>query len=361
MGHNNDKEIKHVFNSKIEHKHRVPIQNGFVFKFVKKDNDFIHTFSEGSFLKKLGLSSSSVVGKPLSGFLSGDQLNEARYCYETAWNGNIFSLEGSLNGFHYVASLTPIIINSEVVEVTGTVFEITEYRNSVLKIQELEKLSLIGELAAGIAHEIRNPLTSITGFVQMIQERSNDEITDTYLEIALQELKRINTIVNDFMFIAKPKENMEIRNVNIHSLVSYVIEFMKPQAILKDIQIVELTDSDLTFTTRCDPNQLTQVLINVIQNAIEATSGRQQKIVVSLKNVNENDFLIEIADQGDGISQERQKRLFEPFYTTKEKGTGLGLMMCKRIIENHDGSIEVNSQPGKGTTIRIILPKVSDF
>jgi signal transduction histidine kinase len=243
-------------------------------------------------------------------------------------------------------------------EVNGTAIEITEHRKSAIKIQELEKLSLIGELAAGIAHEIRNPLTSITGFAQMIKERSNDETTDRYLEIMLDELNRISTIVNEFMFIAKPKENMEIRNTDMNALISHVIEFMKPQANLKGLNLIKSINSDSIITAHCDPNQLTQVLINLIQNALEATNDSTKKIVFSLKNVHKDSLLIEITDKGSGISQERQKRLFEPFYTTKEKGTGLGLMMCKRIIENHNGTIEVNSQLGEGTTVRIILPKI---
>ncbi|WNS79616.1 ATP-binding protein [Domibacillus sp. DTU_2020_1001157_1_SI_ALB_TIR_016] len=357
MDHNNNASNQNISNNKIEYKHNVPSEKGFVFKFVKKDNNFIHTFSEGSFLKKLGLSSSSFVGKPLSDFFSGDQLNAAFYCYETAWNGNIISFEGSTNGFSYLTTLTPITINSQVVEVIGTVFEITEFRKNALKIQELEKLSLIGELAAGVAHEIRNPLTSITGFAQLIEELSNDETINIYLEVMLTELNRINTIVNEFMFISKPKENMDTRDTDIKVLISHVIKFMSPQATLRGVRLSESISSNSTLIAHCDPNQIIQVLMNLVQNAIEATTDPAQEIVISLKNTNKNSLLIEVTDKGSGISKERLKRLFEPFYTTKEKGTGLGLMMCRRIIENHNGTIKINSQLGEGTTVRITLPK----
>ncbi|OES45497.1 ATP-binding protein [Domibacillus iocasae] len=360
MDHYNNESNKNINNNQVDYKHLIPRRNGFVFKFIKKDNDFIHTFAEGDFLEKIGLSSACIIGKTLHDFLPEDRANQKHYFYEIAWSGNTINCEGSANGFHYLASLTPVIINSQVVEVNGTAIETTEHRKNASKIQELEKLSLVGELAAGIAHEIRNPLTSVTGFAQMIKELSNDETIDNYIEIILNELNQINTIVNQFMFISKPKENMETRNTDMKALVSQVIEFMKPQTNLKGLNFIKFISSDSIFTAHCDPNQITQVIMNLIQNAIEATTDSTQKIVVSLKNTNENSLLIEITDKGCGISQERQKRLFEPFYTTKEKGTGLGLMMCKRIIENHDGTIEFNSQLGKGTTVRIILPKFSN-
>ncbi|WP_018392863.1 ATP-binding protein [Bacillus sp. 37MA] len=348
---------QNINNNTIDYKNLIPGPNRFVFKFVKKDNDFIHTFIEGEFLEKLGLSPSHIIGKSLHEFLPENQANQKHKFYELAWNGVPVNYEGYINGFHYLASLTPVVINSKIIEVNSIAIDITEYRKNSMKIQELEKLSLIGGLAAGVAHEIRNPLTSIIGFAQIIKESSIDEATDKYLEIMLNELNRISTIVNEFMCISKPKESMEFRNTDIKALVSRVIEFMKPQASLKGLNLIEFINSDSIITAHCDPNHLTQVLMNLIQNALEATTESTQKIVVSLKNVNKDSLLIKITDQGSGISPERQKRLFEPFYTTKEKGTGLGLMMCKRIIENHNGTIEINSQLGKGTTVRIILPK----
>ncbi|WP_051348599.1 ATP-binding protein [Peribacillus kribbensis] len=357
MDYYNNKSNQDNNNNQVDYKHLIPRKNGYVFKFIKKDNDFIHTFAEGDFLEKIGLSPACIIGKTLHDFSPEDQANQKQCFYEIAWNGNSVNYEGGANGYHYLASLTPLIIDSQVVEVVGTAIDITDYWKNVTKIQDLEKLSLIGELAAGIAHEIRNPLTSVTGFIKMILERSNDATTNEYLKIVLHELSQINTIVNQFMFIAKPKETMEIIHTDIKALISRVIEFMKPQANLKGLNFFEFISSDSIFTAQCDPNQLTQVLMNLIQNSIEATTDPTQKIVISLKNINDDSFLIELTDKGSGILPERQKRLFEPFYTTKEKGTGLGLMMCKRIIENHNGTIEVNSQLGEGTTVRIILPK----
>ncbi|WP_409304576.1 ATP-binding protein [Peribacillus sp. SCS-155] len=338
----------------IDYRNHIP-RNGFVFKFIKKENHYIHTFIEGDFIKKLNLSPSMVVGKTLFDFLSKKVATQKNSYYERAWNGETVNYDGELNGFHYVASLNPLIINGEVVRVNGTAIDITNEKRNETKIREMEKLSIVGELAAGIAHEIRNPLTSLTGFTQIIMERVEDEDLQEYLSIMLGELDRINNIVNEFMFIAKPKENMEVRSTHIHSLISHVIKFMEPQSNLKGIRID--FDSQSPITAECDPNHIKQVLINLIQNAIEASSDTSEFIKISLNNIPEEKYLIEIIDRGSGISNERIKRLFEPFYTTKEKGTGLGLMICRRIIDLHKGTIEINSDLGAGTVAKIILPK----
>lgn len=339
--------------TQVNYRDLIPRQNGFVFKFTKKDNKFIHTFTEGDFLNKIGVPPSMIVGKTLFDFLPEAIAQQKHQFYEIAWNGTPANYEGTINNFHYICSLNPILINGETVEVNGTAIDITEEKENELKLRQMEKLSLVGELAAGIAHEIRNPLTSITGFAQILNESIDNPKLIRYLEIMLDELARINHIVTEFMYIAKPHENMELRETDINKLISTVIQFMEPQFNLKNILIS--VDFDSTILTTCDPNQMKQVLINLIQNAIEATTSNHH-IDISLKKVNGHYYSIQIKDRGCGISKERQKRLFEPFYTTKEKGTGLGLMMCKRIIENHNGTIELKSKHDEGTVVTIQLP-----
>ncbi|WP_158553381.1 ATP-binding protein [Peribacillus saganii] len=337
----------------IDYRDFVPRQNGFVFKFIKKDNQFIHTYIEGDLLQKLGLTPSMVIGRTVFDFFPQDHARQKERFYVKAWNGETVNYEGSVGDTYYRCSLFPITINSQVVEVNGSAIDITVEKNNEKRIREMEKLSVVGELAAGIAHEIRNPLTSLIGFTKIIKEKITDSSINEYLVIMEDELDRINQIVNEFMFIAKPNETMEIKEANINALVRNVIKFMEPQTNLKSI-LVNLYFSD-KITAFCDPNQIKQVLINIIQNAIEATS-ESLSIDISLKKLDENQFKIEIRDRGCGISEERLKRLFEPFYTTKEKGTGLGLMVCKRIIEIHNGTIEVKSNPGFGTIFEIVLP-----
>lgn len=337
----------------IDYRNLIPRQNGFVFKFIKKDNQYIHTFSEGDFLEKLGISSSYVIGKTLFEFLPEEIAAQKQKFYEMAWNNGPVNYEGEINGSFYIASLNPMVINGETVEVNGTAIDITTEKKNELKLRQMEKLSLVGELAAGIAHEIRNPLTSITGFTQILNESIQDPSLKGYLEIMLDELDRINTIVSEFMFIAKPTEGLDCKEINIGSLISSVIFFMNPQFNLNSVNITLNLDSSINAF--CDANQIKQVLINLFQNAIEATTTNKN-IEISLKKENDKYFSIKIRDYGIGMSEERQKRLFEPFYTTKEKGTGLGLMVCKRIVENHQGTIDIKSAQGEGTVVTIFMP-----
>ncbi|KWW21365.1 hypothetical protein AS888_17425 [Peribacillus simplex] len=330
-------------------------RNGFLFKFIKKDNDFIHTFVEGDFITKSIMPTAMVIGKKLSDFLPMKQALIKQRFYEIAWDGETVNYEGKVGDIHYVASLNPLMVNGKVTEVIGTAIDITDKKRNENKLLELEKLAVVGELAAGIAHEIRNPLTSIIGFTQIISERVDDASIHDYLGIMMRELDRINSIVNEFMFIAKPDETMKASKYNINSLIADVNKFMEPQSNLKGIRINFDSQSE-QITAVCDQNLMKQVLINLIQNSIEATEENGEEIKISLGQASDDKFFIHITDKGNGMTSDRLKRLFEPFYTTKEKGTGLGLMICRRIIELHQGTIEFKSDVGTGTEVTIILP-----
>lgn len=340
---------------KVDYEQFIPRESGFIFKFVKRESTFIHTFIEGKLIEKVGLSPSCVVGKSLFEFLPPDQAMRKEVFYEKAWNGEHVNYEGSFGGIHYLAILNPIRCGSETVEVIGTTIDITNEKEREKQIHQMEKLSVVGELAAGIAHEIRNPLTSLKGFAKIVKERVDEKDLIQYLDIMLDEMDRINEIVNEFMFIAKPNEHVKLQLTNLNQLLINCIHFMEPQANLKSIRIALKFEAEIIL--KCDRNLIKQVLINLLQNAIEATEDSGQHIEVSLMDSCEENILILIKDRGCGISEMRYKRLFEPFYSTKEKGTGLGLITCKRIIDLHQGKIVVESKQGEGTTIKVYLPK----
>ncbi|MEH7749049.1 PAS domain S-box protein, partial [Neobacillus drentensis] len=197
-------------------------------------------------------------------------------------------------------------------------------------IQKSEKLALLGQMAAGIAHEIRNPLTSIKGFIQLLKTSTPKE---EYFEIVLSELDRINEIVGEFLVLAKPSSAVYMAQ-DIKILLKDVITLINNQSLLNNIQInVEFND-DLPLIS-CEENQLKQVFLNLLKNAMEAMpKGGSIRVVVKEKE--EGTISVQIIDQGVGIPQERISTLGEPFYTTKEKGTGLGLMTCYKIIEGHN-------------------------
>ncbi|KRF43676.1 ATP-binding protein [Paenibacillus sp. Soil787] len=215
-------------------------------------------------------------------------------------------------------------------------------------LKRTDKLSAIGQLAAGVAHEIRNPLTALKGFTQLMISKYNEP----YCAIMLEELDRINLIVNEFMLLSKPQiANMKQNNLKI--LIDNVIFLLEAQAIINNVQINYELEENIP-PIFCDENQLKQVFINIMKNAIEAMPDGGNLIIQS--QVSSEKVLLRFIDQGDGIPQEQILKLGQPFFTTKEKGTGLGLMVCYNIIEAHKGTMFIESEQGRGTTVNITFP-----
>ena len=229
--------------------------------------------------------------------------------------------------------------------------DITKLKKTEDLLRKSDKLAVVGELAAGIAHEIRNPLTTLKGFTKLL-EAENELKKKEYLSIIQSELDRIEFITNEFMAVAKPQVIL-FKESNVITLIKQVITFYRPQMLLKNIQVMEHYESNEAIVY-CDENQIKQVFINLIKNAIEAMpNGGAIKILVSQQN---DSFEIKIEDSGEGIPKEILPRIGEPFYTLKEKGTGLGLMVTFRIISSHQGTISFESEEKIGTTITINIP-----
>ncbi|MFC0471124.1 ATP-binding protein [Halalkalibacter kiskunsagensis] len=230
-----------------------------------------------------------------------------------------------------------------------------EQKEDQEKLQQYEKLSVLGELAAGIAHEIRNPITSLKGFLQLIESStSTNANSSTYTKIMLSEIDRINMIVSELLILGKPKE-LKIHKQFISEILETVVTLTRTQAILYNIEIHLTIPSDLSQTcVSCDENKLKQVFINIIKNAIEAM---KHEGAINVKVALDNGFVvINIIDQGEGIPKEKLLKLGRQFFSTKENGTGLGLMISSTIIEEHGGKIHIESEEGKGTTVKIMLP-----
>ncbi|RBW71355.1 PAS domain S-box protein [Bacillus taeanensis] len=245
----------------------------------------------------------------------------------------------------------PIVVNNSVEGVYAVVKDITAQKKNEEVIRRSEKLSVVGELAAGVAHEIRNPLTSIKGFIQMMQ--ANQVGNDRYFQIMLSELDRINFIVSELLILSKPQV-LSFKEKRITPIIEEVITLLDTQAIMNNIKITAKMDSGLP-PVRCEENQIKQVFINVLKNAIEAMPSGGE-ISVHIKETSSNRILIRVIDQGEGIPENIIKKLGEPFYTTKENGTGLGLMVSYKIIEDHQGTIHITSKVNEGTTIDVHLP-----
>lgn len=236
---------------------------------------------------------------------------------------------------------------------SATIRDITERKKAQEMLQYTEKLSVAGQLAAGIAHEIRNPITAIKGFVQLMESGIGEK--KEYLEIISSEIKRIEQILSELLMLAKPQAS-KFERKDIRILMDQVVTLLDTQAILNDVEIVtEFESANTQAWIQCDENQLKQVFINYIKNAIEAMPSGG-KLVIQIRKIDEEKIMIGFTDHGEGMSEEVLSKLGQPFYTTKEKGTGLGFMISKQIIENHRGEVRIRSKVNKGTTIQVVLP-----
>lgn len=241
----------------------------------------------------------------------------------------------------------PILFNEEVVGSYVVLKDIT----LIKKERQLrsEKQAAAGQLAAGIAHEIRNPITAIKGFLQLMMGEHIGE--KTYFSIIESEINRVEMILKELMVLAKPTK-INYEKLDIHSLLTKVLTLMESQTLLNNIEVIKNFHA-LDVTIVGDENQLKQVFINFIKNAIEAMP-EGGKLIVEGIHMNES-VHIRIIDEGGGIPPEILERINEPFFTTKEHGTGLGMLVSNEFIEEHKGSVNIVSNT-EGTCIEVILP-----
>ncbi|MCK6204858.1 PAS domain-containing sensor histidine kinase [Bacillus infantis] len=227
-------------------------------------------------------------------------------------------------------------------------------------VKEAEKQALAGRIAAGIAHEIRNPLTTVRGYLQLLQSKTDQEVSELFSSLLIPEIDRANKIITDFLRIAKPGETTsELLNAK-EFILGYTGKFLNSEALLYnaeiEYQLTEITDN--TFF-RGDRDELLQVFINLFRNSFQAKGSEPLKIIIAAKRV--DSFLrIEFRDNGRGIPSSILPHIFDPFFTTKDEGTGLGLSVSKKVIENHGGMMNVKSD-GQGTQFIIDIPAEDRF
>ncbi|KGM44619.1 ATP-binding protein [Neobacillus niacini] len=267
-------------------------------------------------------------------------------------------LKYGLIGFiiHDVQVVAPMIIYMILSAIALIILiRFKSYLHSLTKAHEelrrKEKLAVIGQMAAAIAHEIRNPLSSLKGFTQLQQERYPN--TNDFYPIMIQEIDRINSIVEDLMTLGKPKE-IKFSKASIEEIIAYTLSITQQEAERQGVS-VETTMTGPLPPLDCDSKQLKQVFINLIKNAIESMS-EGGKVKVNVKVLDGTKMNISIQDEGSGIDEESIPNLGEPFFTTKADGTGLGLMVSNQIIQDHQGKITIKSSLGKGTTVNVMLP-----
>ncbi|MFD2443310.1 ATP-binding protein [Bacillus sp. CGMCC 1.16607] len=217
---------------------------------------------------------------------------------------------------------------------------------------EAQKLELVGSLAASSAHEIRNPLTGIKGLVQLLSEKYKSEEDQYYFSVIQNEIERINEIVSEFLILGKPTaqklEKLDLRQV-IHEIEPLIVS----EGNLHQVKCTVSVPLDPIIIS-CSKDQLKQVILNITRNAFESMD-KEGCLSIDITH-NGTQCQLVFTDTGIGISKEGLKKIFLPFFTTKDTGTGLGLVVCKRIIQSFDGSIEMESEEGKGTKVTIQIP-----
>ena len=243
---------------------------------------------------------------------------------------------------------------------------VVENSKLVEKLRERDRLAALGEMSAGLAHEIRNPLGAIKGAAQLLVDEEDVDEAREFLDVIVEEVDRLNTVVSQFLDYARPDRG-QLNEVEINPCAERVIQLVRQRAEECEVEILVELDESLP-NVRAEANKLTQVLLNLALNAIDAMEGEEQRqlsITSSLARRRERAFggaisreVVEIAisDTGRGMAPEEVRNIFIPFYTTKQSGTGLGLAICQRLVKSFGGTIEVRSQPGQGTHFSVHLP-----
>ncbi len=237
------------------------------------------------------------------------------------------------------------------------------------QVQRAATLNQLGALAAGMAHEIKNPLAGIRGAAQLLKAEAGQSAFSEHTAVILREVDRINGLVEQLMDSARPRA-LNVKTVNIHEVLDAVIALESSIAERPPIAWVKRYDPSLP-ELRADPDQLHQLALNLVRNAAEALeTGGSIRVSTSIASFQrrmpetdaqpatqlESMVAVSVSDDGPGVAPELQAQIFTPFFTTKERGSGLGLMMAQQIVERHDGFLKLDSAPGRGATFTVTLP-----
>ena len=263
-------------------------------------------------------------------------------------------------------NILPIGDSGRIIGTLIKAFDITKTYESAQKLKRAEQLASLTTLAAGVAHEIKNPLGSISIYVQLIEKIIKKNMDNDcqcykdfreYSDIIKEEISRLEETINSFLFSVRKLE-LNIEDVNINELILSTVSFLKYEIEKNNVNIDIKFDKD-NLILKLDEKYIKQSLINIIQNAIDAMSenkdDNKKYIYITLKTI-DNYAVISIKDTGTGIKDEDMDKIFEPYFTTKRHGTGLGLTNVVRIIEAHNGNITIESEYGKGSEFIIKLP-----
>ena len=316
--------------------------------------------------------------RQVQGHLFSGPFREARILVEmverTAATGmNISDYENVMlmTGGHPIpvsAATSPLLLESgERIGVILILRDLTNVRELERAVRQSDRLSALGTLAAGLAHEIKNPLGGIKGAAQLLdRELSEENEMREYTRVMLKEVSRVNRIVEELLALTSPRK-LKPEAVNLHRIIGDLIMLQRRAADDRKVVIQQQFDPSIPAFL-ADEELLTQLFLNLIKNAVEAVGEVglvriSTRIHADYRMTQEGErrirmVAVDISDDGPGISKEQQEQLFTPFFTTKPTGTGLGLAICQKIVSEHRGILKAQSSPGKGTVFTVMLPLV---
>ena len=270
--------------------------------------------------------------------------------YKALQGKNIVNEHASIRNLNLLVNAYPISDNNgeKIIGAVALYQDITELENLRSEMGNIERLNLVGQMAASITHEIRNPMATVRGFIQLLSEQA-DKGKEGYYSIILNELDRANGIITDFLSLSQSRV-LEMNECNLNEIIKELQPIIMADTNIKG-QYFELLLDERLPNLLLNKKEIKQLLLNLARNGTEAmTSGG--KLIISTRLL-DNQVELLVTDTGSGISQEKIGRIFEPFFTTKERGTGLGLSVTKSIVDKHHGQIRINSNSGDGTTFII--------
>ncbi|WP_313891475.1 ATP-binding protein [Psychrobacillus sp.] len=310
-----------------------------------------------AFEKLYGWKREEIIGRSID-LVPPKNINAAAERQKEVLNGNSLHFEtedmkkdGSF--FDAQITLSPIYDHANKLIASSVITRDVGYKKEAERLLiQSEKLNIAGELAAGVAHEIRNPMTAISGFIQLMNQDKSQPYYE-YTKLIASEIERINYIIGEFLVLAKPHVAMS-RKYNFKETIDDVIMLFQPELNLKNIKLSKQGLSEDMFIFGED-SRMKQVLINIIKNAVDAIQTNGEISIIGTI-LSDNGLMIKIIDNGIGMDKVTLEKFFDPFFTTKEKGTGLGMMISQKIIHQHGGNVFIESEQGIGTTITIQLP-----
>lgn len=243
---------------------------------------------------------------------------------------------------------------SEVIEVFNQMLKdlnhnLKELDEANKEKEKLERLSALGEMASTVAHETKNPLNSIRIATSYLKKNFDGELLTEFLTIIEEEVKRLNDISSNFLGFSRPAP-LQMETCNVNEIIRPTVELIRQEATEKNVEIVLLTDENI-FPAQCDSSRIKQALLNLLVNALDVSKEGDTITVTSEQK--DGQISISVQDTGPGIDREEIDRIFKPFYTTKTRGSGLGLAIVDRVVKEHNGKLEVDSNPGKGTIFTV--------